>query len=131
VSEVKLCIRCGKVEETSPYTGVCSVCAEKEEKDFDIIREYLYAHPHAKILEVALELDMSISKIKLFLRQGRLEIVEKENLFLKCEACGCPICSGSYCSDCAMEQQHDIKSAYFVNSPNNLKGKLSYMSSRY
>ena len=60
----------------------------------------------------------TINKIKHFLRDGRIEIVEKDNKFLSCQTCSKPIHSGWYCEDCLRQLKADSKSGLSV-SPGN------------
>ena len=64
-------------------------------------------HSLASIYEVATNLDLTINKIKHFLRDGRIEVVEKDNQFLSCKTCGKPIHSGWYCEDCLKQSKSD------------------------
>lgn len=110
------CSRCGRFFESNGFIILCPTCYEKDQKDFERIRQYLYEHPRAKIFQVSTDLDMPVSKLKRYLREGRLEIVEKDNQFLKCEACGKSICSGVYCEDCSRKYNIDIRYVYSGNS---------------
>lgn len=109
MDELKNCSICGKVYQSNEFTNCCPNCIELENNDFEIIREYLYQHPLASIYEVATNLDLTINKIKHFLRDGRLEVVGKDNIFLSCKTCGKPIHSGWYCEDCLRQAKSDAK----------------------
>lgn len=116
MDELKSCKICGKVLQSSENTSVCPDCVSQYENEYEIIREYLYQHPHASIYEVATNLDITINKIKSFLRDGRLEIVEKDNQFLTCQTCSKPIHSGWYCEDCLRQSKLDQKLSYNSSS---------------
>ena len=120
MEEMKNCKRCGRLHQSNGFSNVCNYCHAQDEADFGKIREYLYEHPFAKIFEVSTSLDISVHKIKRYLREGRLEIVEKTNLFLDCEMCGKPICSGRYCDECFKKVSHDFKVIY---NPQSVKAK--------
>jgi uncharacterized protein len=122
------CAACGSFFEAIGFQNVCSNCIEQDKKDFDRIRDYLYIHPRAKIFEVANNLDILVPKIKRYLKDGRLEIIEKNNLFLKCEKCGQPICSGVQCNDCLKQASHDYKSSYAVSDTTKKQARVSYLS---
>ena len=98
--EMMNCEHCGKVFNTTGFFKLCPLCTERDEKDFSMIKEYLSEHPFAKIFDVANDLNMPIRKIKRYLRESRLEIIEPNNRFLFCEDCGKPIRSGKYCDEC-------------------------------
>ena len=96
MDELKNCKICGRLFQPIGFFERCPHCIDRDEEDFSKIREYLIIHPFAKIFEVSINLNISVNKIKRFLRDGRMEIVEKNNQFLKCEICGKSICSGQY-----------------------------------
>lgn len=126
--EVINCPKCGRVFESNGYTNICISCIEQDEQDFTMIKEYLRSHPCASIFDVSSSLDLSISKIKRYLREGRLEILEKNNSFLHCETCGKPICSGKYCDDCFRQSNHDYKVIYTGSYNTPKEHKINYSS---
>ena len=116
MSEFKNCERCGKAYTSSYFFNVCPGCFEQDESDFRRIKEYLYEHPGAKIFEVSTVLDISVKKIKRYLRENRLEILERDNQFLFCESCNRPIRSGKYCDGCyKLISTNDFKVIYTGN----------------
>lgn len=119
------CEHCGRVFNSNGFFKVCPICMEKDEKDFSKIKEYLYEHPCAKIFDVVTDLDMPVKKIKRYLRESRLEIIEKDNHFLFCEMCGKPIRSGQYCDECYREFHRDFKTIYIDNVKHSYKINLT------
>lgn len=113
----KNCARCGKVFNYVAGAPLCSLCKEEDEKDYKRVKEYLYDHHGATITEVSIALDISVKKLKRFLREGRIEIIEGMNLLLECESCGAPIKSGQYCDACAKELADGFKAV--TKQPNN------------
>lgn len=109
------CEHCGKVFNSNGFFKVCPGCMERDENDFTKIKEYLYERPCSKIFEVANDLNMPVKKIKRYLRENRLEIIEKNNHFLFCEMCGKPIRSGKYCDECYREFHRNFKTIYVGN----------------
>ena len=124
--EMMNCERCGKVFNTTGFFKVCSVCTEIDEQDFSKIKEYLNDHPCAKIYDVAYDLDISVKKIKRYLRENRLEILEYNNHFLFCEMCGKAVRSGQYCDECYKGLHNNFKSVYLgsFNANHSKKIKL-------
>ncbi len=112
MSEAINCKRCGKLFTYIAGQPLCSTCRKEEEKQFKMVKEYLYVNPGATITEIANELDISIKKIKYYLREGRLEIVGDEgNMMLECEKCGKAIKSGRYCDICQNELALQLRGA--------------------
>jgi predicted amidophosphoribosyltransferase len=129
MAKIVNCTRCGRFFESDGWHNTCFTCIERDEKDFRRIREYLYVNPGSRVFEISNKLDISVGKIKRYLREGRLEIIEENNLFLKCERCGRPICSGAYCEDCAKQAKHDYKIIYTGNINRKTNTQLKYVSS--
>lgn len=124
--DLKNCERCGKLHN-STFFNLCPPCLEQDEADFRKIKEFLYEHPCAKIFEVVSALGMPVNKIKRYLRENRLEIIESNNRFLFCEMCGKPIRSGKYCDSCYREFHHDFK-VFYVNSKSGHSSTIKYNS---
>ncbi len=110
------CKRCGKPHEAEHQT-LCMSCVEREESEFAKIKEYLIDHPYSTVLEVAMNLDVPVRHIKYYLRECRLEIVERgsqKNVLLTCEKCGIAISSGHYCMTCESVAAHNFKGTAVV-----------------
>lgn len=108
--DMRNCRNCGKI---FAYIGrpVCPTCMKKDEEDFKRVKDYLYENPGASVVQISNDLEISVRKIKNYLREGRLEIIGDEgNLLLECEKCGRSIKTGRFCSECSDEIVKDIKS---------------------
>jgi len=89
---------------------ICPECKRADEEDFKRVKEYLYENPGASLSQVSTALDVSVEKIKRFLREGRLEIVNQEgNFFLECERCGKAITTGRFCDECEKQISHSLR----------------------
>lgn len=96
------CIRCKAIFHYSGFGHrFCPRCKEKDEKEFEKVKEYIYKHGTATAAEVSEFTGVSLSTIELYLREGRLIIPENSPIFIKCEKCGEDIRSGRVCMDCA------------------------------
>ena len=109
--DVRNCKKCGKIFNYIGGEQTCSVCRQLDEDDFKRVKEYLYDNPGASMSEISSVLDISVEKIKRFLREGRLEIVNQEgNIFLECVHCGKAIKSGRLCPECERDLARELKS---------------------
>lgn len=109
--DVRNCRRCGKVYNYIGGTPICSACRQLDEEDFKRIKEYLYDNPGATLSEVSTVLEISVEKIRGFLKDGRLEILGNEgNMVLECEKCGKAITTGRYCQECTKDLTNDLRS---------------------
>ena len=101
MSDVRNCRKCGKIFTYLGGSPICPNCKQLDEVNFKKVKDYLYDNPKASLTQVSEDLEISLEKIRRFLKEGRLEIVSDDgNLFLECESCGKSIKSGRYCDEC-------------------------------
>ncbi len=106
--DLRNCRRCGRMYNYLGGPPICLDCKNADEEVFKKIKDYLYDYPGATLSQVALDCDVSVEKIKMFLKEGRLEITEGANIILECERCGKSIKTGRFCNDCQSQIHHDI-----------------------
>ncbi|AOY75639.1 TIGR03826 family flagellar region protein [Clostridium formicaceticum] len=108
--DLRNCANCGRA---FAYAGseLCSRCDTTIEEDFKKVKDYLYDHPGANIIEVSEATGVSEKKILRFLREKRIEIKEEDNLLLDCQRCGIAIRSGRFCDACTIELQKEFTEA--------------------
>ncbi|MDK2934468.1 MAG: hypothetical protein PWP27_2278 [Clostridiales bacterium] len=111
--EVRNCAKCGKIFTNGLSQSIlCPMCRKQDEKEFKRVKEYLYQNPCTNILEVSTALGISISKLRRYLREERLETASNTASTLLCEKCGTSINSGRYCTSCTNHLSNQIKSAF-------------------
>ena len=109
--DVRNCKRCKKIFQYVTGQQICQDCKTADEVTFKKVKDYIYSNPGVTLSEVSNELDVSVERIKGYLRDGRLEIVGGEsNLFLDCEGCGKAIKTGRFCDDCSAGIASTLKS---------------------
>lgn len=115
-SEEKCCKKCGRI---FMYYGLghmyCPICAELDNKTFKKIKEYLYNEGPTTLGEVADVTGVSVNQINQYLREGRLEIPEYSDVFIRCDSCGVEMRSGRFCPECANRLSHNLKAAFIAN----------------
>jgi flagellar operon protein (TIGR03826 family) len=97
---IRNCKRCGTIFQ---YAGnrLCHQCLEKDEEDFKRVKEYLDENFKATITEVANNLEISVEKIRGYMRDGRIEVVANSGMdILSCDSCGTSISKGRFCASC-------------------------------
>lgn len=131
--DIRNCRRCGKVYTYLGGPPLCQACKQLDEEDFKRVKDYLYKNPGASISHISNTLEISVEKIKRFLKEGRLEITDNEgNLFLECERCGKAIKSGRLCDDCEKELEHGFKTAASqISSKAQSEARKGYTGIRY
>lgn len=109
--EIRNCRRCGKIF----YFGrenLCPDCMKLEEQDFEKVRSFLKEFPGSKITDVITYTGVSDKKILRYLREGRIEILDQNQDFLKCLHCGKAISTGRYCKECYSKYSNTVKELY-------------------
>lgn len=111
MSDVRNCRRCGKIFTYMGGAPVCQACKQADEEDFKKVKEYLYKNPGSSMTQVSNDLEISVEKIKRYLKDGRLEITSSDgNMILECETCGKAIKSGRFCDECERDLAAGFKS---------------------
>jgi flagellar operon protein (TIGR03826 family) len=124
MAEVRNCRRCGKIYNYLGGAPICPECKKQDEEDFVKVKEYLYQNRGASINQVSTDLDISVEKIRRYLKEGRLEITSEDgNMVLECENCGKSIKSGRFCPECERELE-----AGFRGAASQIKGELDSQS---
>ncbi|WFR58690.1 MerR family transcriptional regulator [Anaerocolumna sp. AGMB13025] len=108
--EIQECRRCGRMFY---FTGVgkciCASCKAEDEAEFESVKNYIYENLSATIMQTSKDTGVKISRIKSFLRDGRLVIPDGSAVFLNCEVCGANIKFGRLCRECADTLSKEMK----------------------
>ena len=98
--EIKTCRRCHRLFNWITGPRVCPSCASEMDKKFLDVKEFIRDNPHAGILEVSEEMEVSVPQLQEWVREERLEFSKDSDFVLSCEHCGAPIFTGRFCADC-------------------------------
>ena len=100
-------ISCKKCNGKLFYIGSgkykCDPCETEYYDDFGKVKEFLEEHGPAPAITIGAHTGVSMELIDLFLRKGKLEIIENSKFYISCEKCGCAIRYGRYCPHCSRE----------------------------
>ncbi len=107
---IRNCKKCGKI---FAHTGrnICPACVKNEEKDFDVIKNFLEDNPEATAAEIEEGTGIPLEQIMSYLESGRLILKEGAPALLKCRSCGKPIIGGMLCEACASQLAHKFEEA--------------------
>ena len=106
---VQQCRECSRLFESAFGEKTCPECLDKLDKQYDIIKKYVYEHPESNIMKTSLDTGIPVKTVIYFLKDGRLTINDSSGMFA-CEGCGKPITTGKYCSDCLINIEKDLNS---------------------
>lgn len=104
--DVRNCPRCGNIFQKL-RRDICPACAQNEDKEYEIVRDFIYDNPKSDVITVSEETGISVDTIMKFLRENRL-VNLCDSLILECDGCGEPIPSGKYCGDCTEKLKKEI-----------------------
>jgi hypothetical protein len=100
-------ISCKKCNGKLFYMGSgkyrCHPCDEEYYDDFGKVKEFLEERGSAPAVQIAQYTGVRMELIDLFLRTGKLEIIEDSKFYISCEKGGCAIRYGRYCPHCSRE----------------------------
>ena len=84
------------------------------DKDFFVVRDYIYEHKQTNLDKVAEATEVSKQIILHLLKEGRLVLDDGsgEGGLLKCEVCGKSINSGRMCTNCKGKVANTMERSY-------------------
>lgn len=114
--DLQACLRCGNMFWHSGFGKcICAKCKEEDEEQFNIVKNYIYEHFEATLMEVSKETGVRVIRIKNYIKEGRLIIPDGSAVFLNCENCGCSIKFGRVCRECANTISNELRKGMNLN----------------
>lgn len=110
--QVKACIKCRCLFETTGEREVCPRCMEMLEKKFKVVRRFIREHELAGIEEVSEQCDITIKQILEWIREEKLSFSKESKVGIPCLSCGISIPIGKYCASCQTKLSKNLSSAY-------------------
>ena len=120
-ADVKVCRNCGRRLIRSAQNGLCPMCAEQEL--FNDVRDYIRAND-VKDYDVAAKFGLPLSKVKEWIRQGRIQYKDDPTMKASimgnfCEICGSPISFGTVCPKCMKAKKKENIKGVAITQPNS------------
>ena len=109
--DVRNCKHCGRLFNYLGGDPICSACRDRIEAKFHDVREYIRANPRATVQQVSDENDVSVSQIRQWVREERLEFSKDSPVGIECENCGASIRTGRFCKNCKDKMKNAFSSA--------------------
>lgn len=105
------CPNCNEVFVKNNFRDVCPKCWEKEEKDFETVKNFLRKRENraATIEQIVEQTGVDEKAIIKFVKKGRLQKTQFPNLGYPCERCGHIITKGLYCEKCISELRTELE----------------------
>jgi len=125
-------VRCPKCKTFYEFSGLppkcCTICAQKYENDYQLVRTLVKENPGIAIQEVEDVTGIARDRILSYIREERLEIISSVSSFLKCELCNKQIVTGSRCDECKHKYGVEEKPQFVakfteVDEKMHIKGK--------
>ena len=124
-------IACEKCQGKLRYLGggeyECMDCGYTFLDEFGKVRNFLYENGPAPSNVIAENTGVPNSMVLEFVREGRLETVDKAGGMIRCDRCGCVIRSGRICEDCAKKDVENFREG--IKEYINEKPKAVYTGS--
>jgi len=105
---LKTCRNCRKLFNAVYNKKICPVCEESLEIDLAKVKEYLWQNKGASIPEVSEKCDVSVSQLRIWLREERIQLSDESGIELSCELCGKRILSGRFCNICKNQSRNEM-----------------------
>ena len=120
IENTKECKICHKLLSADYEGDVCPHC--QEEDLFMRVKDYIRSNVVNEYM-VADHFQISIKKVRNWIKEGRIEYVEKDTQIVgtKCQRCGKPVSFGTLCPDCMRLMNYNNKKIGFQKS-----GRRSY-----
>lgn len=111
------CPKCGgNMKYAFGETYECMTCGARELTDFGKVRDYLEKNGAKPAVDIAKNTGVSLDVISSLLRQGRIEIPDGSDVYIKCQRCGTDIRYGRYCQECSLALAKNINNSFIMSS---------------
>ena len=128
--KTRVCLNCGRRLLHDIKGNLCPMCAEQEL--FCEVRDYIRAND-VKDYEVAEHFNLPLSKVKEWIKQGRIQY--KDDPTMKqilmgnyCQVCGRPTSFGTICPQCMKEKRKAEQIGVAIAQPKNQgSNKMRFM----
>lgn len=124
----KPCSMCGRSLPIDYEKDFCDAC--EEDVLFKEVREYIRSHDVTEF-ELAEVFHIPQSKVRRWIREGRIEYVEGENKMIntRCQRCGTPVTFGTLCTECMRVMNGSKEISYTtLNQPKSDRNRMRFLS---
>lgn len=105
--KVHQCNSCGKLFQPR-MRDVCNDCGAKEDALVESAERELRRNRHLTNEQLASAIDVTLQKVRGWIRKGTIRLYDYPNLFDFCDSCDSPIRSGKLCFRCTSRIKGEI-----------------------
>lgn len=121
ITEIRECKQCGRSLDKDYNDDLCPAC--KEMNLFAEVKEYIRLND-VKEMDVARHFDIPISKVRKWIKQGRIEYKMPDGKTVsgvKCRVCGKKIEFGIICPECLRRQKLKVIAKQEQSQPEEMR----------
>lgn len=121
ITETRECKQCGRSLNEDYNEDICPSC--KEMNLFADVKEYIRLHD-VKEMDVARHFDIPISKVRKWIKQGRIEYKTPDGKTVsgvRCRVCGKKIEFGIVCPECLRRQKLKVTAKHEQSQPEEMR----------
>lgn len=124
----KSCSMCGRSMPIDYEKDFCPSC--EDDVLFKEVREYIRSHDVTEF-ELAEIFHISQSKVRKWIKEGRIEYVSGENKMMntRCHRCGAPVTFGTLCPDCMRVMNGNKEVSYTSFGSTKDSTRMRFLSS--
>ncbi len=127
ISNYKSCTMCGRALPINYEKDYCPAC--EDDVLFREIREYIRTHDVTEF-ELAEIFHIPQSKVRKWIKEGRIEYVTGENKMMntRCQRCGVPVSFGTLCPNCMRVMNGGKEVSYTSAAKKSDRSRMHYLS---
>ena len=111
---------------------ICPACEDQIDRDFIVVRDYIYDNPNSGIDKVSEDTEVDRATILHLLREGRLILDDPDaDGLLTCEICKKPINTGRMCKECKSNVAATMSSSIAGSKPSAPQEKKDLKASKH
>ena len=123
----KSCSMCGRTMPIDYEKDFCPAC--EDDALFKEVREYIRTHDVTEF-ELAEVFHISQTKVRGWIKEGRIEYVSGENKMMntRCQRCGVPVTFGTLCTECMRIMNGNKEVSYISFGSKKDRNRMRYLS---
>ena len=109
----------------------CPKCGKIILSDFGKVKKFLEENGPQTAIVISAETGVELDYINFLLRQGRIEVPDGSDIYIKCQKCGTDIRYGRYCPDCMLKIAKSVNEVMWMEGVGEKPTKKGNSEMRY